>query len=412
MIRKNHIIHLALICFSMLLFVDCLPGNLRLKEGRWRGVFLVPGNEIPFIFTVERQNPEITVVYLINGAERVPLKNISIRNDSVFIPVDMFDAVLTAKISGDSLTGIFRKLLSDRPGEGIPFKAGYGGAARFPSGNEPGTVSLSGNWDIEIGTDGINDKTVGTFEQKGSDLTGSILTNTGDYRYLEGSVSGKKFWLSAFSGNSPYLVDGEFTSDSTFTGEFVTARHSSKLAGRRNPKAALADPYSFSRLREGQQTISFTFPNPDKVLVSLSDPKYKGKVVIVSILGSWCPNCLDEAAFLAPWYKENHDRGVEIIGLAFERKNDFDFAKRTLTQLKERLDIRYELLFAGLAGTEQASRALPALTGISAFPSTIFVDKKGNVRKIHTGFSGPATGKYYEEFKAEFNKLIDELLKE
>ena len=176
--------------------------------------------------------------------------------------------------------------------------------------------------------------------------------------------------------------------------------------------AALADPYSFSKLKEGYSSIDFTFPNPDNVPVSLSDPKYKGKVVIVTILGSWCPNCLDEAAFLAPWYIRNKDRGVEIIGLAFERKNDFEFAKRTLTRLKSRFDIRYELLFAGLAGTESASKALPALTGISAFPSSIFIDKKGNVRKVHSGFSGPATGKYYQEFQAEFNALVDELLAE
>ena len=134
--------------------------------------------------------------------------------------------------------------------------------------------------------------------------------------------------------------------------------------------------------------------------------------MIVTVLGSWCPNCLDEAAFLAPWYKANKDRGVEIIGLAFERKNDFEYGKRTLSRLKERFDIRYELLFAGLAGTESASNALPALSGISAFPSTIFIDRKGNVRKVHTGFSGPATGKYYQEFQAEFNALIDELLAE
>jgi len=167
-----------------------------------------------------------------------------------------------------------------------------------------------------------------------------------------------------------------------------------------------------SKLKEGLSTISFSFPNLDNVPVSLDDPKYKGKVVIVSILGSWCPNCLDETAFLAPWYKENKDRGIEIIGLAFERKNDFNFAKRTLTRLKERFDIRYELLFAGLASTEAASKALPALSGVAAFPSTIFIDKKGNVRKIHTGFSGPATGKFYQEFKDEFNGFINELVAE
>lgn len=402
----------VLILFVPCLFAACQPAGKNLIEGRWRGVFIVQDHEIPFVFEVTKPNPDSTVVSLINGAERFPLKNITYRNDSVTIPVDLFDAVLTGKLIGNSLTGKFRKLNSEKPGEGLPFKAEAGDAPRFSTRGTPDSFSLAGTWDIEIGSDGNIDNTVGLFKQEGSELTGSILTNTGDYRYLEGVVSDKKIQLSAFSGNSPYLVDCDFASDSTFTGEFVTSRKIVKMAGRRNPKAALADPYSFSRLKDGHSTVEFSFPNLDHVQVSLADPKYKGKVVIVSILGSWCPNCLDEAAFLAPWYKENRDRGVEIIGLAFERKNDFEFAKRTLSRLKDRFDIRYELLFAGLAGTESASKALPALTGIAAFPSTIFIDKSGNVRKIHTGFSGPATGRFYEAFKADFNGLINDLLKE
>ncbi|HZK96002.1 MAG TPA: TlpA family protein disulfide reductase, partial [Prolixibacteraceae bacterium] len=110
--------------------------------------------------------------------------------------------------------------------------------------------------------------------------------------------------------------------------------------------------------------------------------------------------------------KSNNKRGVEIIGLGFERKDDFESAKKSLSNLKTRLGIPYEILFAGKSGTAEASKALPALNGISAFPTTIFIDKKGNVRKVHTGFNGPATGKIYEEFKTEFNELINQLLAE
>jgi thiol-disulfide isomerase/thioredoxin len=397
-----------------ILSVACQSGTEQIKVGRWRGEFILTDQKIPFVFEVTRPTPDSTIVYLINGTERFRLKNVSCKNDSVTIPVDLFDAVLTGKLEGNKITGKFKKLTTEKPDPGLPFQAEFGDAPRFPvlAGNEISSYKLAGTWDIEIGSTGNIDKTVGFFEQKESLLNGSILTNTGDYRFLEGGVQGKGFELSAFSGNSPYLVKGEFTSDSTFTGEFVTSRRSSKMEGKRNPKAKLADPYSFSKLKDGFSSIQFSFPNLENVPVSLADPKYKGKVVVVSILGSWCPNCLDEAAFLAPWYKENQERGVEIIGLAFERKNDFAFAKRTLTRLKERFDIRYELLFAGLAGTESASKALPALNGIAAFPSTIFIDKKGNVRKVHTGFSGPATGKFYQEFQTEFNAEINSLLAE
>ena len=134
--------------------------------------------------------------------------------------------------------------------------------------------------------------------------------------------------------------------------------------------------------------------------------------MVVTILGSWCPNCLDENTFLAQWYKDNKQRGVEIIGLGFERNGDFEAAKKTLTNLKTRLGIQYEILVAGQSGKDNASKALPALNGIASFPTTIFIDKKGNVSKVHSGFSGPATGKFYEEFKKEFNGLIDLLLAE
>ncbi len=401
-----------LILSAALLFNACQTGDNKLKDGRWRGEFVAADQKIPFIFEVTDANTDHPAAFLINGAERFPLKNITYRNDSVIIPVDLYDAVMTAKLTANTLTGKFRKLNTEKPGEGLTFLAVHGDIPRFPGSPETPAGSLAGTWDVLIGSGVQADKTVGVFDQKEASLTGSILTNTGDYRYLEGAVQGKKFQLSAFSGSSPFLVKGEFTSDSTFTGEFVTARKSTKMEGKRNPKASLADPYSFSKMKEGLSKIEFSFPNLENKPVSLTDPKYKGKVVIVSILGSWCMNCLDETAFLAPWYKKNKERGVEIIGLAFERKNDFQFAKRTLSRLRERFDIQYELLFAGLAGTESASKALPALSGVAAFPSTIFVDKKGNVRKIHTGFSGPATGKFYEEFQRDFNALIDELLAE
>ena len=397
---------------SGIFFGACQSEKPQLKVGIWRGAFILTDLEIPFVFEVKGQSPDSLTVDLINGAERFPLKNITYNNDSVTIPIDLYDAVLTGKLTENSIDGKFIKLTTAKPDPGISFKAEFGNSNRFPQSTEAANNSLAGSWDILFAGSDKPEATVGNFEETGGSVTGSILTNTGDYRYLEGVVQGKNFQLSAFSGNSPYLVKGEFTTDSTFTGEFITTRRSTTIEGKRNPKAALADPYSFSKLKDGYTSVEFTFPDLNGKPVSLADPKYQGKVVIVSILGSWCPNCLDETAYLAPWYKANKDRGVEIIGLAFERKNDFDFAKRTLTRLKDRFGIEYELLFAGLSGTESASKALPALSGISAFPSTIFIDKKGKVRKIHTGFSGPATGKFYEEFKIEFNQLIDSLLAE
>ena len=165
-------------------------------------------------------------------------------------------------------------------------------------------------------------------------------------------------------------------------------------------------------MKKGFDRLDFTFPDIEGNKVSLSDPKFKDKVVIVSILGSWCPNCLDEMEYLSPWYKENKDRGVEIIGLSFERKDDPEYVKTVLSRLVKRYDTTYDILFAGKLGDDATAKALPQVSKIMGYPTTIFIDKKGKVRKIHTGFNGPATGLFYEEFKQDFNKVIDELLAE
>ena len=405
-------INLIVLILGMLGLMSFQQGSNTLKEGLWRGVFTVPGNEIPFVFEAKGTSAGNTSVFLINGEDRFQLKNVVYKNDSVTIPIDLYDAVLKGKFTANTFEGRLINGVSVKPDTGIPFKAEYGKLPRFTESAEAPTVSLTGTWDIEIGTGEQAEKTVGIFDQKKSLLTGSILTTTGDYRFFEGVVQGKNFELSAFGGSSPYLIKGGFSDENTFSGEFVTARKTIKIEGKRNAKAALPDAYSVTYLNPGYSSLAFTFPNLDGKQVSLADQAYKGKVVIVTILGSWCPNCLDENKFLSGWYKENRMRGVEIIGLGFERKNDFESAKKSLTALKTRLDIEYEILFAGQSGTESASKALPQLNGIASFPTTIFIDKKGNVRKIHSGFSGPATGKFFEEFKTEFNTLIDKLVSE
>ncbi|UOQ76462.1 TlpA family protein disulfide reductase [Hymenobacter sp. 5516J-16] len=133
---------------------------------------------------------------------------------------------------------------------------------------------------------------------------------------------------------------------------------------------------------------------------------------MVQILGSWCPNCMDETNFLAPWYEKNKQRGVEIIGLGYERTADQKVASQKLLKMKQRLNVGYDLAVAGEANKDAASQSLPQIQKVLAFPTTIFLDKKGEVRKIHTGFSGPGTGKYYEQEVAEFNQTIDQLLAE
>ena len=386
-----------------------------LPNGPYRGEFQTPNGKVPFNFDIKSGNGSAKTAYLLNANEREELTGVQQEGDSVFIPIPLYNATLRFKQSGNQLTGIYKA----GEGQPIPVTAEFGRTDRYEQGAAP-TVSLNGKWDIGVQRN-LNDpndinQTVGVFEQKGSRVTGTVLTVTGDYRYLDGQVTGNEFRLSSFSGSAPAVLQGTINPDGTLTGEFRYIRGAFPLTGKKNDNAKLPYLYSLTYLKPGYKkengpALRFTFPDLNGKSVSLTDDKYKGKVVIVTILGSWCPNCIDETAFLAPWYKANHQRGVEIIGLAFERKNDPAFAKTALTRLINRYDVQYDILFAGIADKKVASDALPALNKVLAFPTTIILDRQGNVAQIHTGYTGPATGKYYEEYVAEFNQTINKLLK-
>ena len=156
--------------------------------------------------------------------------------------------------------------------------------------------------------------------------------------------------------------------------------------------------------------ISFSFQNLDGKKVSNTDKKYLNKVLIVQFLGSWCPNCMDETRFLVPWYEKNKGKGVEIIGLAYERKEDFAYASERVKKMMTKLNVGYNVLIAGLYDTEKASASLPTLNKVNIWPTTIFIGRDGKVKHIHTGFSGPATGIFYEEQVQRFNEIVSELL--
>jgi len=383
-----------------------------LAKGSWRGEFLVDSKAVPFNFIVEGE--PASKVFLINGAERAPLDSIYYKADSVVINIDIFDALLIGKIEGDSLRGFFRKNQSGK--QGIPFIAQRNQDFRFQPADTLSHNSVGGKWSVNL----ISEKdgkttsryTVGLLEQTDNKVTGTILTTTGDYRYLEGVLDGRQLKLSAFSGSNPTLIEAVLSDSIHLKGEFLSPGGKVFLEAVKSDTAKLPDAYSLTFLKPGFDRLNISFPDLDGKTVTLSDEKYKGKVVVVTILGSWCPNCVDEAEFLAPWYKENKQRGVEIVGLSFERKDDPEFAKARLSKLIKRFDIQYDILFAGLADKKQVAEKLPELNTFLSFPTTFFIDKSGKVRKVHTGYNGPATGKYYDEFKKEFNDEVNALINE
>ena len=379
----------------------------KLKTGFWKGEIAMQNKLLPFIFEVTK-NDEIYSIQVQNGGEILEMENVEVKNDSLYFTLHIFDIDIKAAINNENLSGTYTKNYIDD--YSLPFKATYGIKNRFEQKTR--STNFDGKWAMEFkGENGEISQGVGIFKTDNQRLTGTILTPTGDYRYLEGFATNSNFTLYSFDGNHAFIFEGTSTADSIVTGNFWSGKNfKESFIAKRNDNAKLPDANTLTHLKEGYDKISFSFPNLDGELVSLNDEKYKNKVVIVQIFGTWCPNCKDETKFLTEWYQNNKDRNVAIIGLAFEAKDDFNYAKRRVEKMIERLQVPYDFLIAGTSNKDGASKALPMLNKIISFPTTIIIDKQGNVQKIHTGFSGPATGEYYLKFVEEFNTLMDNLL--
>ncbi|MBS1489182.1 MAG: TlpA family protein disulfide reductase [Bacteroidetes bacterium] len=399
------------ILFFFIVSCSFLPSHAaKLKPGTWRGVIDCQGHDLPFTFDVVNKDGRI-LVYLKNGTEKIELDEVSVFGDSVRMVLHVFDAELRAKINGDQLSGTFVKNYA--PHANQPFRATFGENYRFVKNSTEKQIDYAGKYQVEFTTEkGKVIPAVGLFTQTGNHVTGSFLTPTGDYRFLEGNVVNGQLLLSAFDGNHAYVFELTLSGDS-LKGNYYAGKLTHEIVkGKKNTAAQLPNPESLTYLKPGFDKIDFHFPDLNKKIVSPSDEKYKNKVLILQILGTWCPNCLDETHFLVPWYNANHQRGVEIIGLAYERKDDFIYASERVKKMKEKLKIPYELVIAGTDNTEKASQSLPMLNRIIGFPTTIIIGKNGKVRNIHTGFEGPGTGIYFEQYKERFNQIINELLAE
>ncbi len=372
------------------------------------------GNEIVFSFELHKRIKQ-PIVYIINGKERIKVDSVRMTADSIFIKMPLFESYFKAAINKNIWTGVWFKETS-KGTQQMPFTA-RPTTNRFPLSNGAATISITGRWEADFASDsGKAINAVAEFQQQGNTLNGSFLTTTGDYRYLSGIVTGKQLKLSTFDGSHAFLftaditgknkiINGKFYSGKTFVDQWTAERKSSAVVP---PNA------SAMYLKPGETSLNFRFPDLDSNLISINDERFKNKVVVIQLMGSWCPNCMDETAFLSDYYKANKNRGVEVLGLAYEYSSNFARAKQGLLKFRNRLNVQYPLLFTGVTVSDEqrTEKTLPQVTPIKVFPSLIIIDKKGVVRKLDNGFYGPGTGIHYEQYKKEFNETINQLLSE
>lgn len=380
-----------------------------LAEGIWLAELTVMDNEVlPFNFKLIQKAEEKYEMEIYNAEERIKVDEISVKGDSIRINFPVYEGYITGTFSERIIEGEFIKESLDRI---VPFKATFGVAERFRNSNSS-SENVSGIWETEFekGTaDAYPAK--GIFTQNGDKVTGTYRTKTGDYRYLEGVMSGDTLKVSAFDGAHAFVFIAK-VSDSTMNGAFYSGNHSKEVfEAKRNELFELPSADSLTYIKEGFDKLAFSFPNADGNMVSLEDERFNNKVVLVQIMGTWCPNCLDESKFYVDYLKKNPELNIELVALAFEYAKTKEAAFKGISRLKDRIHIDYPILLAQYGSEDKslAQEKLPMLNHVLSYPTTIYIDKKGEVRKIHTGFNGPATGDKFTEFKKEFDSFVKEL---
>jgi len=365
---------------------------------------------LPFNFEVSYLEGDSLKIEFINGAQRISVDEILYgRNkqngkDTIRMNFLAYDTYIQAEIEDGMMTGAW---YNPRKNWRIPFRGLAGKKHRFTLMEEKPTQDLSGKWPTVFTYEDGADTALGEFNMKVNNLTGTFASTTGDYGYLDGTVQHDKIYLSKFDGGHAYLITGKIIDKEHMEGIYMsgkTGRATWKAV--RDDKAQLADVSKIVGATT-DKPINFSFPDASGKMVSLQDKQFQGKAKVITIMGTWCPNCKDEANFLKEYLDKNKPQYLEVIALSFEAYDNADKVNSLFTNYKKVMNIPYTVLWAGKVGKD-AIKSVPFLTEIKAYPTMIFLDKQNRIVKTHTGFSGPAT-REYEDFKKEFAKDIEKI---
>ena len=383
-----------------------------LRSGPWRMALDLNGQELPFLFDLGHDSLGYHLL-LHNGEEKIAVDDIVLNGDSIRIRMPLFDSEFRGVLAGDSsIVGAWCNYLKG-PDYRVPFVASAGNSLRFARRSTAMSPSLGGQWEVHFspGSEDAYDA-LGIFRSQEDLLTGTFGTETGDYRFLEGTVDGDSMRLSCFDGSHAFLFKAVLRNDSLI-GRYWSGIHwQEPWVAVRNPHFRLRDPDSLTFLKEGHDMVNFTFPTIDGGTVSPTDEAHVGRVQMVQVMGSWCPNCVDETKLLDELYTAYHARGLEVMAIAFEKHPDPKKAVAALKRFRDELDVKYPIAYAGEASKENNSAQLPFLDHVMSYPTCIFIDKAGKVRRIRTGFYGPGTGEHYVNYRRNLKLFLEKMLAE
>jgi len=397
MLRKDHLLWAVSLAS---LFTACSKPAPQI-DGRWDAVLTVKKAPVPFRFDLVTSGSKATGT-LFDGDQRVSSTRGNYENGRLRLHFDAYDSDLDAVAQNGALNGKYVRHYGKKDRE-YSFTAKPFTAPQFSAGQP---AALEGYWRL-TSADG---KQIWSLQvnQQGHSLTGAILRLDGDTGALNGSVDQNQFTLSHFSGARPTLIEGHTQPDGTLALLVDREDHFSGVRESEAERKQLApppDPFGSTRVKDPSHPFEFQFPDRTGRLFTAAD--FRGKPLIISIGGTWCPNCMDEAPFLVDLYHRYHPQGLEIVGLNFETGEEA-YNRGRVQSFIGRFGIPYPILITG--PPDDAAKLLPQLDHFAAFPTTIFIGRDGLVKGIHDGFASVATGNEHEKLKQETDQIVERLI--
>jgi thiol-disulfide isomerase/thioredoxin len=382
--------------------------------GLWHAA-LVPTPDYPVLFDLRIvEKGKGLAAFLVNGAIEAPFTSATWDGTTLALDLPHYDAKIVATKSGDGFTGRYTRVVAAGLAD-VPFRASREAPAA-PAARANG-MSIAGSWAFEMGAaQGKVERLTGVFAEGGSALTGTLLSTTGDYGALHGWFDGESLLLTNFDGVHVYRFDGELLPDGTLAGEYRSRTNPPvPFRARRLPEAAadanLPTATAIVRPRDPNARYTFAYPDADGKIVSSEDARFAGKPLVVSFMGTWCPNCFDEAPVLRDLHAAYGPKGVEFVSLAFEYTDDVARNRRQVKRFAERHGVRYPVLIAGATNGARDSAAIAPLEGWEGYPTTLFLDRKHRIVKTFSGFDGPATGERFAKAKKELEDGVQAILR-
>jgi thiol-disulfide isomerase/thioredoxin len=381
------------------------PASAQSLNGLWDATVVVNDIVIPFRFELAGTGSAVKGSFF-NGDEKLTSTTGSFDNGALVLSFDEYETKLEATLKNGALEGQYSRGTRGAP---YPFQA-----KRFtpPASDAADVPSIAGLWNVQVKSSKGESAWQLIVRQSGPEVSAAILRVDGDTGTLTGRWADGKFVLSHFSGARPLRVEITPQSDGTLA---VVQNKDNPLPALRSEVARAkglpepSDPSRFTSMKDPTEPFRFSFPDINGKVVSNTDDRFRGKVVIVSISGSWCPNCHDEAPFLVELYRKYRAQGLEIVSLSFEEAAQLKNPTR-LRAFNKRYGIDYTVLMPG--EPKELADKVPQAANLNSFPTTFYLGRDGRVRGVHAGFPGAASGKFHEETKAEITADVERMLAE